>query len=175
MAAPSCKHNWSMVHIRNGYLVVEGCHRCRARCSFFSEEPKAPVDEYVEGEHFWTYLGSSQAVKFDLACDRCGETVNLDDVMGLMLSTCTEPDCRVGRLSADAGAGTWVYVALCADSTHASGRCVSARGVQALTEYFNANIKSPGKRVIVAPCVDCKTIDTCPGIVIADTGLIEIY
>ena len=164
-----------MVNIQNGYLVVEGCAECRARSSFFSTEPVPPVDDYQDGEHFWTYLGSSQAVKFDLACDECGEAVSLNDMMGLMLSTCRNPDCEVGRMVAEAGKGVWVYVALCADSTHASGRCVSKEGVTALAEYFNGQIKDPGKRIIVVPCSKCKSIDTCEGIVIADTGLIEIY
>jgi hypothetical protein len=164
-----------MVNIRNGYWVVEGCHRCNARSSFFSEESRAPVDDHVEGDHVWTYLGSSQAVKFDLACARCDRIVELDDMMGLMLSTCKEPECGVARIAAEAGPGTWVYVALCADSTHGSGRCVSSAGIQALSEYFNAGIKRRNKRVIVVPCIECKSIDTCQGIIIADTGLMEIY
>ena len=171
----TCKHKWSMVNIRNGYLVVEGCHECKARSSFFSTEPVPPVDDYQDGEHFWTYLGSSQAVKFDLACDDCGEVVNLDDMMGLMLSTCQNPECEVARIAARGGKGTWVYVALCADSTHASGKCVSDAGIKALTEYFNGNIKDPRKKFIVVPCIKCKSIDTCQGIVIADTGLTDIY
>jgi hypothetical protein len=171
----ACKHTWSMVNIRNGYLVVEGCHRCKARASFFSTEPTPPVDDYQEGEHFWTYLGSSQAVKFDLSCSACGKVVDLNDMMGLMLSTCRDPDCEVGRLAVGAGRGTWVYVALCADSSHASGRCVSEAGVKGLTEYFNANIKDPNKRIIVVPCIKCNSIDTCEGVVIADTGLTDIY
>ena len=171
----TCSHKWSMVNIRNGYLVVEGCYKCKARASFFSTEPRPPVDDYQDGEHFWTYLGSFQAVKFDLACDSCREVVDLNDMMGLMLSTCRNPECEVARITAQAGKGTWVYVALCADSTHASGKCVSDAGVQALTEYFNGNIKDPEKEVIVVPCVKCKSIDTCQGIVIADTGLTDIY
>ena len=171
----TCSHQWSMTNIRGGYLVVEGCHRCGARASFFSTEPTAPVDDYQDGKHFWTYLGSSQAVKFDLACDKCGHTVDLNDMMGLMLSTCRDPDCEVGRLAVEGGKGTWVYVALCADSTHASGKCVSDEGVQALTEYFNGNIKDPDKRIIVVPCRKCESIDTCEGIVIADIGLTEMY
>ena len=171
----TCAHEWSMVNIRNGYLVVEGCHRCKARASFFSTEPVAPVDDYQEGEHFWTYLGSSQAVKFNLACTSCGEIVNLDDVMGLMLSTCQEPDCEVAMLASRSGPGTWVYVALCADSSHASKKCVSDRGIRALNEYFNANIQTPHKKIVVVPCRMCKSIDTCAGIVIADLGLTEIY
>lgn len=171
----TCSHKWSMVNIRNGYLVVEGCHRCTARSSFFSTEPVPPVDDYQEGDHFWTYLGSSQAVKFDLACTECGEVVDLNDMMGLMLSTCRDPECEVGRIASQAREGTWVYVALCADSTHTSGRCVSDAGVSALNEYFNANIKDPDKRIIVVPCTKCKSIDTCQGVVIADTGLTDIY
>ena len=171
----TCKHKWSMVNIRNGYLVVEGCHECKARSSFFSTEPVPPVDDYQDGEHFWTYLGSSQAVKFDLTCDDCGEVVNLDDMMGLMLSTCQNPECEVARIAAQEGKGTWVYVALCADSTHASGKCVSDAGIKALTEYFNGNIKDHRKKFIVVPCIKCKSIDTCQGIVIADTGLTDIY
>lgn len=164
-----------MINIRNGYLVVEGCHRCKARASFFSAEPSPPIDDYLEGEHHWMYLGSSQAVKFDLACDDCGEIVNLDDMMGLMLSTCRNPECEVAQIAAKVGEGSWIYVALCADSTHTSGKCVSDLGIKVLTEYFNANIKDPDKKVIVVPCVKCCSIDTCEGIVIADTGLTEIY
>ena len=171
----TCSHAWSMVNLRHGYLVVEGCYKCKARSSFFSSEPTLPVDDYEDGEHHWIYLGSSQAVKFDLACDHCGEVVNLDDMMGLMLSTCRDPECEVARTAAQAGKGTWVYVALCADSTHASGKCVSDAGIETLTEYFNANIKDPGKRIVVVPCIKCKSIDTCAGIVIADVGLTDIY
>jgi len=171
----TCRHKWSMVGTRPGYLVTEGCRHCNARASFFSTESAPPVDEYQEGDHFWTHLGSFQAVKFDLACDACGAITQLDDMMGLMLSTCRDPDCEVARLAAREGKGTWVYVALCADSTHESGKCVSAAGIQALTEYFNANIKDPRKKAIVVPCIKCKSIDTCEGIIIADTGLTDIY
>ena len=126
----TCSHKWSMTNIRHGYLVVEGCYRCKARCCFFSTEARPPVDDYVDGEHFWTYRGSYQATKFDLACGACGEEVDLNDLMGLMLSTCQDPECTVARTAREAGEGAWVYVALCADTTHASGRCVSDRGIR---------------------------------------------
>ena len=171
----TCTHKWSMTNIRGGYLVVEGCRHCNARASFFSTEASPPIDDYHEGEHYWTYLGSSQAAKFDLKCESCGHLVDLSDMMGLMLSTCRDPDCEVGRTAMKASKGTWVYVALCADSTHAAGKCVSDEGIAALTQYFNANIRDPHKRVIVLPCNKCRSIDTCEGIIIADTGLTDIY
>jgi hypothetical protein len=171
----TCEHKWSMVNIRHGYLVVEGCYRCKARASFFSTEPVPPVDDYEEGEHHWIYLGSSQAVKFDLTCDACGERVSLNDLVGLMLSTCRDADCEVARIAARQPKGAWVYVALCADSSHASGRCVSEANINALTAYFNAHIKDPGKRIVVVPCIKCQSIDTCAGIVLADVGLTDLY
>jgi len=171
----TCNHKWEMADIRHGYLVMEGCPRCGGRAAFFSTEAIAPIDEYQEGDHYWVYLGSSQATKFNLKCVECGKRVDLDDMMGLMMSTCDDPECAVVKIGKKEGKGTWVYVALCADSTHASGKCVGAEGIKALNEYFNQNIKVPGKKILVVPCDQCCNIDRCKGIVIADTGLTEIY
>jgi len=90
-----CPHRWTMTNIRNGYLVVEGCSHCRQRTSFFSEEPVPPQDDYREGDHFWSYLGSSQASKFDVRCEVCGQVVPLKDVMALMLCMRCDPECGV--------------------------------------------------------------------------------
>jgi len=169
----ACSHVWKMVNVRAGYLVVEGCYHCGARTSFFSDEAGIPVDEYKEGPHFWEYLSSSQAVSFNLRCSKCGETVDLSDMAGLKLSTCDDPDCGVGRLNRDLGRGTSVYVALCLDSRHEGGRCVSDEGVAALTEYFNQRLRPGRKKFVVVPCKLCNDIDLCRGIVIADTGLTE--
>ena len=169
------RHNWFMADIRAGYLVVEGCPECGARSSFFSTEPAPPVDEYHEAGHFWIHMGSFQAVKFNLECSDCGTTVELQDMNALMLSTCEDPDCAVGEIRKQRGPGAWVYVALCADSTHASGTCVSSGGIEALNQYFNQSIEDPKRGVIVVPCRLCNSIDTCRGIVIADVGLTDLY
>ena len=171
----TCNHKWEMADIRPGYLVIEGCPRCGGRSASFSADVIVPMDERQEGDHFWVYLGSSQAVKFNLKCVECGNLVDLDDVMGLMMSTCDDPQCDVVKIATREGKGAWVYVALCADSTHASGKCVSAEGIKALNEYFNQHIKVPGKKILVVPCDTCCSVDRCQGIVIADVGLTEIY
>ena len=171
----TCKHKWEIADILYGYLVIEGCSRCGGRSAFFSTEAIAPIDEYQEADHYWIYMGSSQAVKFNLKCLECGKTVNLSDMMGLMMSTCEDPKCEVFKIGRAGGKGTWVYVAFCADSTHASGKCVNPDGIRALNEYFNQNITAPGKKIVVVPCSSCCSIDRCRGIVIADVGLTEIY
>ena len=96
-------------------------------------------------------------------------------MMGLMLSTCDDPRCEVGRLSLELGKRTSIYVALCADSSHAAGSCVSEAGVAALTQYFNQRLRSGRRKIVVVPCKMCDRIDRCKGIVIADTGLTEFY
>jgi hypothetical protein len=171
----SCAHQWSLTNICSGYLVVEGCHHCGARGTYFSKEVVAPVDEYQEGPHHWQYMVSSQAVTFDMRCDTCGETVDLSDVVGLMLCTCEDPACEIGRLSLELGRATSIYVALCSDSTHeTNSRCVSDEGLAALNQYFNQRLREGRKKILVAPCKMCGNVDCCPGIVIADSGLIEL-
>jgi len=165
-----------MANIRNGYLVVEGCFHCRNRTSFFSQEPVPPQDDYREGDHFWSYLGSSQASKFDLKCGRCGREVSLNEVMALMLCMRCDPECGVFKAgSYGKGFKAWVYVALCADTSHASGKCISKDGIAALSEYFNRQIQNPGKKIVVVSCARRRSVDTCQGIVLADVGLTELY
>ncbi|MFA4986013.1 MAG: hypothetical protein WC712_05470, partial [Candidatus Brocadiia bacterium] len=138
MNEAKCRHRWMVTNRRNGYLVVEGCFHCGGRISFFTEEPRPPVDDYREGDHFWGYMGSYQATKFDLTCEECYETVELNDVMALMLCMNCNPDCELAKLAkADKNKRAWVYVALCADTSHAGGKCVSPQGIAALNEYFN--------------------------------------
>ena len=168
-------HKWFMINIRDGYLVVEGCSVCGARSSFFSTEHVPPIDEYHEGEHFWIHMGNFQAVKFDLKCSDCGRVVDLSDVNGLMLSTCNDSDCKVGQLVRQQGEESWIYVALCPDSSHAGAKCVSNEGIEALNQYFNQDIAATQRRVVVVPCRLCNSIDKCRGVVIADVGLTDLY
>ena len=171
----ACTHKWFMSNFRAGYLVVEGCMHCGGRSSFFSDEPVPPIDEYCEGKHFWTYMGSSQTVKFDLQCSGCGQIVTFNDMTALMLSTCDDPDCAVGDLVRQWGDGPGVYVALCGDNTHATGKCVSSDGIEALNRYFNQEKGPSEKQVVVVPCKLCNSIDRCKGILIADVGLTDTY
>ena len=73
------------------------------------------------------------------------------------------------------GRNTSIYVALCSDSTHETNPdCVSDEGIAALNEYFNQRLREGPKKILVLPCKMCGDVDCCPGIVIADSGLIEL-
>ncbi len=176
MTKAPCQHQWTMANVRHGYLVVEGCFHCRSRISFFSEEPVPPVDDYTEGEHFWSHLGSSQASKFDLRCQKCGKVIPLRDVMALMLCMKCDPKCGVFETAKkERKRKTWVYVALCADTSHSRRKCVSKDGIRALNAYFNRALHDPAKKIVVVPCDLRKSVDTCQGIVLADVGLTDVY
>jgi hypothetical protein len=165
-----------MTNVRSGYLVIEGCFHCRNRISFFSEEPVAPIDDYHEGEHFWSHLAHYQASQFDLKCEKCSAAVPLKGVMALMLCTRCNPDCGVHASGAqEPGQKTWAYVALCADTSHSDDGCISSDSLSALNEYFNQGIKDPTKKIVVVPCRLRRSVDTCQGIVLADVGLTDLY
>ncbi len=165
-----------MVNLHGGYLVIEGCFHCRQRISQFSEEPVPPIDDYREGEHFWSHLGDSQASKFDLECESCGEKVSLREVMATMMCQKCDPQCGVYKTAErDGGTKSWVYVALCANTSHAGGACVASAGIKALNEYFNQDLHDPEKKIIVVPCSLRRSVDTCQGVVLSDVGLTELF
>jgi hypothetical protein len=96
--------------------------------------------------------------------------------MATMLCMKCNPECGVFAVSAqDQDRKTWVYVALCANTSHASGKCVTEEGIRALNEYFNCGLQDPLKKIVVVPCALRKSVDTCHGIVLADVGLTELY
>ena len=172
----ACNHKWAMTNIRGGYLVVEGCFHCGNKISFFSTEPVPPIDEYREGDHFWSHAGNFQASKFDLKCEKCSQRVSLKEVTALMLCQRCNAECGVFKAgSAKKGQKTWVYVALCANTSHASGKCIANEGIRVLNEYFNYGLQDPSKKIVVVPCELRQSADTCQGIVLADVGLTEFY
>ena len=176
MTKASCRHRWALANIRHGYLVIEGCFHCRRRISFFSAEPVPPIDDYMEGDHFWSHLGDFQASKFDLRCGKCSTEIPLTDVMALMLCMRCDPECGAYQAGEQGSVKkNWVYVALCADTSHAKGECLPEAGLQALNAYFNAGLHDPAKRIVIVPCGLRKSVDTCQGVVLADVGLTEIY
>jgi len=176
MSKAACEHLWTMTNIRPGYLVVEGCFHCRHRISFFSGEAVAPIDDYHEGEHFWSHLSHYQAQQFDLKCKKCDAQVPLKEVMALMLCTNCDPKCGVYAAGKqERGKKTWVYAALCANTSHSPNKCVSDESLLALNQYFGQGIKDPAKKIVVVPCSMRNRVDTCQGIVLADFGLTDLY
>jgi hypothetical protein len=175
MAETTCHHEWLPVNLLAGYLVTEGCSHCGARMSFFTLDDRHERDSYKKGEHKWNFLGSSQAIRFDLKCPKCGREVKLAKTMALMLCTECMAECEAGKLARhNPGENVWVYMALCHDPSHLIRECVGPEETETLTEYFNHKIRTPGKRIVIVPCTMRPSINTCQGEVLTDIGLKEM-
>lgn len=174
MATERCEHAWSMSDVRYGFVVVEKCFHCNEERSYFVEEHIPPKEEYREGEHFWNYMGSSQSVKFNLKCGRCGSVITYDEFLGLMTCSGCTADCDVNVLTRICERQRiWVYVALCHRPDH-SPRDETAVKLGILSRYFNDRMKTPGKKIVVVPGWLIKDIDFCRGTVLDDIGMFEL-
>ncbi|MBU1023893.1 hypothetical protein KKB99_06390 [bacterium] len=170
------QHHWRIINLLNGYLVTERCVETGARQSFFSSEDTPPIDNYTDGEYTWKYLGSAQAVKFDLENRTLNKVINLKNVLALMLCTECDSACNACQLSDLIGeTKTWVYVALSEQLSSDRESKITKEETQALTDYFNSRIKTPGKQILFVPDNFIKNMDTCAGEIIADVGLTDIY
>ena len=175
MAYDKCNHEWKIINLRDGYLVTEGCMRTSDRSNFFTLHDRHHMDTYYEGEHYWRFLGSSQAVKFDLECVRCGKVMRLERTQALAMCVGCEDDCKANQAGEEEpGGNVWVYLALCNETLHESGECVTREETEALSEYFNSRIDTPQKKIIFVPCILRNSIDYCQAEIIADIGMKDI-
>jgi hypothetical protein len=173
MAARACRHSWKMTDVRYGFVVTEKCYHCRDERRYFSEEHTPPKEEYRDGEHFWDYLGSSQSVKFNLKCEKCGEKVVLDELLGLMTCSGCITDCDFNMIAGICeGQRIWVYGALlyrCEDARKPE----TAGKLAVLSQYFNDRIQTPGKKILVLPDWLVKDFDQCRCTVLEDIGMFQ--
>ena len=101
--------------------------------------------------------------------------MKLDRVQALAMCVGCKDDCKAAaRGKKDGEEEVWVYLALCTEALHRKGECVTQEECDALTEYFNSRIKTPGKRVIFVPCIERGSIELCQAEIIADIGMKDI-
>jgi hypothetical protein len=176
MAKAVCRHQWITTHIRSELLVVRSCFHCRKFISSFSEGPVPPIDDYMEGAHFWSRRGDSEASKFDLLCGTCSKEVRRPELMAIRPCMTYSPAWGVFEVSEDSkDKKRWVSGALFANTPHTSGTCISREGIRALNEYFNQGLQDASRRGHIVRRDLRPSVDTCQGVVLADVGLTEIY
>jgi hypothetical protein len=133
------------------------------------------VEDYRDEDHFWSHLGGFRAVKFDLRCAKCSQEVHLGDVMALIQCMTCDPECGVFQVAmGDLDLNNRVCVALCADTSHVSEKCIGEERLRALNQYFEYEFKDTGKRILVVPCIMRRSVDSCQGVSLAETGLAEL-
>lgn len=162
-----------MTDVRYGFVVTEKCYHCRDERSYFTEDHIPPKEEYRDGEHFWDYLGSSQSVRFNLECEKCGEKVSLDELLGLMTCSGCTPDCDFNMIARMCESQKiWVYGALLYERED-ERKPETADKLAILSRYFNDRIKTPGKKILVMPGWLVKDFDQCRCTVLEDVGMFQ--
>jgi hypothetical protein len=175
VATEICSNQWDLKDVTTGWLMTEGCVRCGAKRSFFSQENRPPLDSYIEGDHYWRDFEGTRAVRFNLLSSKTGGTFKLDNFLGLAFCQGCNSSCLAGSLNKLLKPDrVWVYLALCADPSHVSGKCVSTEQTVALTDYFNSRLSGTGKRVLIMPCIFRKEPDCCRGQIIAELGGMDV-
>lgn len=168
-----CSHTWEMVNVRYGFIITEKCFECSKISTYFSDVDRPPLEEYREGEHFWNVVESAQSIAFDLKCSKCGQEEPLSDLMGLMMCTGCDENCKVDALMKELEPKrTWVYVAF---GFLPPDECpqLSKEKIAVLEDYFNQRRKSDSRiKIVSSDMVD--NYATCYAEVIRDLHLLSL-
>lgn len=167
---------WTINSLSTGWLMTEGCVYCGARRSFISQEKTPPLDSYIEGNHYWRDFEGARTFRFDLVSRRTRTVFKLDSILGLALCMDCDPSCLAGAISKLLKPEkVRTYIALCADPSHASGKCASSEHIIAMIDYLNSRLKGAYRKVLVLPCSYRKEPDCCRGQVVAELGGIGVH
>jgi len=174
MQEEKCRHSWKMVDVKQGFIIMEKCSHCRKISNYFAEELKPPMEKYREKEHFWNYMESAQSIRFNLRCTRCNETVNFNELLGLMMCTGCDEKCDVNiQMKELEKEKTWIYVAfgyLPIDEK----KQLTEEKIAILEDYFNQRRKSSKSRIKIVSHELVRDIKNCYGEVIMDMDLLSL-
>ena len=172
MTMDECKHFWTITNVRDGFIVEEKCFHCQQIITYFSYEDIPPKEQYREGDHFWNYSGSAQSARFDLKCGKCDQVVEYEELMGLMYCASCTQECDLNIISRICESQKiWVYAALSHSSPEKEIRLPLDK-IRILTDYFNQQIRTPGKKILVVPGWLRKNPEKCLGEVLKDVGML---
>jgi hypothetical protein len=174
MKEQKCIHQWHMIHVRPGFIITENCYRCHKTSSYFSFDDKPPLEEYRDGDHFWNVMQSAQTFRFDLECGICHEIVPYDELLGLMMCTGCDENCKVDQIRKELEKEhTWVYVAYGFLPVEEVMQ-LSQEKIRFLEDYFNQRRKSSKSKIKIVSSEMISNIENCYADVIKDVGLLDL-
>ncbi|MDY6936014.1 MAG: hypothetical protein SVZ03_17580 [Spirochaetota bacterium] len=174
MQEENCSHKWEMVNVVQCFIGTEKCNHCGKVVSFSTSEYNPPHDEYREGDHYWTIMDTAQSIRFELRCTDCGKLVKYNELLGLMMCTGCDENCKVNALMRELEPErTWIYVAfgyLPIDEVEQ----LSAEKIQYLEDYYNQKRRSMHSRIKIVSHEMVDNIFTCYAEVIKDANLLNM-
>jgi hypothetical protein len=174
MTAEGCSHNWKMINVAYGHIITEKCSKCNIVSTYFSLEDRPPLEEYREGDHFWNVMESAQSFRFDFQCTLCGRIVNFDELMGLLMCTGCDPNCKAEKIQRlQEKERTWVYVAF-GFLPKAEHKQLSEEKIAMLEDFFNQRRKSADSRIKIVSQELVTDFSLCYGQVIKDMNMLSL-
>jgi hypothetical protein len=174
MEEVKCKHRWTMIHVRTGYIITENCFQCNETATYFCSEDNPPLEEHREGDHFWNVMESAQSIQFDLECDLCHTIVSFKELAGLMLCPGCNENCKIDKLRKGFEKDrTWVYIA-CGFLPVGEVKRLSQEKISILEEYFNQRRKSSNSGIKIISYEMIDDIKNCYAEVIKDVGMLNL-
>jgi len=169
-----CNHQWQMTNVRHGFVVFEKCYHCNRRRTYFSGEDTPPIwNRYREGDCFWSREQSSQSIRFDLTCKKCGQVEAFDELMGFLYCTGCIPECDVEILQQKMETErTWILVAF-GFLPEAESNPVPAYKLDILSDYFNQRRDKTRSRIKIVSSSLIGDVSRCKGEFIHDAGLLS--
>jgi hypothetical protein len=142
--------------------------------TYMSFEASPPLQQWRDGEHLWNVIETAQSIRFDLSCGSCGTLVTYDELLGLMMCTGCDENCRVHQLQQKlAPERTWVYVAYGYRPVEEKKQ-LSEDKIAVLETYFNQRRQSSRSRIRIVSHELVSDISKCYAEVIKDMDLTEL-
>jgi hypothetical protein len=166
---------YELCNAHPGFVVIEReLHSGRVR-SYFSGEPVAPKESYLEGEQEWRYVDSAQSARFRVRDNTTGKLTSFDEMLGLLYYACVDQDTplyKVGSVAHDVGIS--IYVALAYPAADGSPQPMPLDKIAILNRVFNDRLRAPGKRVLIVPDLFGIEASLSHGQMLLDFGLTDM-
>ncbi len=152
MEPAKTRHQYEMVNVRPGYVIVEHEVSSRQMRSYFSAEAQPPVEEYREGPRIWKFSGMVQTFQFDLCDQATGRLTTFDDLLGLVSYSGCPADSDIHRLGDLAQAEkVWIYVAITHRPIETTRQDAWLEKLRLLNRYFGERLATPNKKILILP------------------------
>ena len=173
MSENTCEHVWKIIDAKDGFIIAEKCFHCNDIREYFARELAPPKEEYREGPHYYNFMAGAQTIQFDLFCEKCGTVVSLRNLMAIMQCEHCIDSCPLNLISQSAEEQKiWAYGALCYATPDGKEGTLNIEQLRALNEFFNARIRSVGKKILILPGFFRADPANCKAIILTDEGML---
>lgn len=172
MPKQKCSHNWEMVNVASGLIVMKKCFHCRKVSTCFCFHDKLPLEPCREEPHFWNFVEGDPTFHFDLKCTQCGTLTKFDELVALMICTGCDETCEVDILRRKLEPeGTRVCIAMGRRPIE-ERKQLPLEKIDILQNYISQQSKSLKCKIKIVSHERVRSIDNCYAEVVRDADML---